>query len=399
MSFESLFQSVELALVTPQADGQQPQGNNGSAGLELVDGEIIGMAGNTAFDGIESIEEPEISREEAVPLEGLEDAIGISPQPHDAEHELLPNEGLSEGVMAEEVTPPEGPAEAARIVGANQGIIEPLPATQTYTNADADEKTRAWVRPTDVRNQPVRHEPGLEPLQPQLGKGEDSLAPPLESPATESTSLTPQPDTIMGTPGDAERPDGNLQSHQDVGFGSGGDGAQGPDVASAPNTAPGEGQAISETTSSVRHTEPPQRVSESSPTRQIANHIVSSRQVNDAGSTKIEVTLDPPELGRVSIQLAETNDRVTVRVLAIEPATLNSIKADLNTLVENLREAGIDVEDCQCDSFDAQSKDFTMAEDRREFENRLWYGTSEPESEEQAEVESRPGPIGLDVLA
>ena len=78
--------------------------------------------------------------------------------------------------------------------------------------------------------------------------------------------------------------------------------------------------------------------------QQLATHIVAARQVLDGGTLKVEVTLDPPELGRVSVELADGNEQLTARVLAADPTTLRTIQTDLPILLDSLQEAGVSVD-------------------------------------------------------
>ena len=83
-------------------------------------------------------------------------------------------------------------------------------------------------------------------------------------------------------------------------------------------------------------------------TRQVAEHVVSARhETTRDGQTRIEIQLDPPELGVVSIEMIHRHHQLTARVLAAEPATLQALEQNLPSLLEQLHQAGIALDDFQ----------------------------------------------------
>lgn len=91
-------------------------------------------------------------------------------------------------------------------------------------------------------------------------------------------------------------------------------------------------------------------VLQTSVTNQVTDHIVSATRSSSDGQSQIEIVLDPPELGKVKIELTSRNDQLDARLVVSETATLDLIKDSLPRLFESLGEAGVSVDGFQLES-------------------------------------------------
>ncbi|MDT8345744.1 MAG: flagellar hook-length control protein FliK, partial [Thermohalobaculum sp.] len=82
------------------------------------------------------------------------------------------------------------------------------------------------------------------------------------------------------------------------------------------------------------------------PARQIAAAIAAN-----PGADRIELRLDPPELGRVDIRFDFTDDRLNAVVAAERGATADLLRRHADMLIAQLREAGFDKVDLDFGSF------------------------------------------------
>ncbi len=74
---------------------------------------------------------------------------------------------------------------------------------------------------------------------------------------------------------------------------------------------------------------------------QVTSSVLSARLEGKSGGHRMEIKLDPPELGKISIEFIGKDNELTARIQAAEPATLTALRADLPALVETLEDAGI----------------------------------------------------------
>jgi hypothetical protein len=118
-------------------------------------------------------------------------------------------------------------------------------------------------------------------------------------------------------------------------------------------TAHAESTATGQVNSMARATS--QGIAESTRTEhQITDHMLSARQSIKDGKASLELTLDPPELGRITIELTERENQLTARLLVAEAATLDSIRRLLPTMMDALTEAGLSLDDLQLSSYQHQ---------------------------------------------
>jgi flagellar hook-length control protein FliK len=96
--------------------------------------------------------------------------------------------------------------------------------------------------------------------------------------------------------------------------------------------------------------------------RQLAQ---KSRELLARGYTRIRVTLDPPSLGRLRVELDVSENRVAARIVATSTDALHLLQRDRDELVRSFQQAGMDevVVDVESEARDtARGRD---EEDRR----------------------------------
>ena len=75
-----------------------------------------------------------------------------------------------------------------------------------------------------------------------------------------------------------------------------------------------------------------------------AGQIVASlpRPMSDLGNGTLEVSLDPPELGRVRLSLIEVAGTMTLSITAERPETAELMRRHLDLLAQEFARAGLD---------------------------------------------------------
>jgi flagellar hook-length control protein FliK len=73
--------------------------------------------------------------------------------------------------------------------------------------------------------------------------------------------------------------------------------------------------------------------------RQLAQ---KARELLARGHTQIRVTLDPPALGKLRVELDVSENRIVARIVATNPDALVLLQQDKNELVRSFQQAGID---------------------------------------------------------
>ena len=145
------------------------------------------------------------------------------------------------------------------------------------------------------------------------------------------------------------------------------------DTSSAPvfeATTPSATQIVESVASAVSPTptEPlavaPGKASDVGPvavSKQVAEHIVAARLTQPKpGRTELQIKLDPPHLGTLSVEIIELNDQLSARVTAVDGVTLQKLQSQLPNLFESLDQAGIEFTE-----FDlGQRQDFGSEQDR-----------------------------------
>lgn len=104
-------------------------------------------------------------------------------------------------------------------------------------------------------------------------------------------------------------------------------------------------------------------------TARAAANQISAALVQSAGQTRIEVALNPPELGRVSLELSfDEAGRVSVLMQADRDQTLDLLKRHGEELARALKEAGLSLEDM---TFAERGDDARFADDAEERRRNL----------------------------
>ncbi|MGQ0720027.1 MAG: flagellar hook-length control protein FliK [Candidatus Eiseniibacteriota bacterium] len=73
--------------------------------------------------------------------------------------------------------------------------------------------------------------------------------------------------------------------------------------------------------------------------RQLAH---KARELLARGHTQIRVTLDPPSLGKLRVELDVSDNRIAARIVATSPDALLLLQRDKDELVRSFQQAGIE---------------------------------------------------------
>ena len=93
---------------------------------------------------------------------------------------------------------------------------------------------------------------------------------------------------------------------------------------------------------------------------QISESFKMVREQTGQPPARIEIDLDPPELGRMSVELTETDRGVTARISANREATAALVDSQLSTLKQTLEDAGVNVTNFQVQyDFDGSTRNHT----------------------------------------
>ena len=103
-------------------------------------------------------------------------------------------------------------------------------------------------------------------------------------------------------------------------------------------------------------------------TNQVTDHFVTARQSIENDQARLEVTLDPPELGRIKIELLGKNDQLSARLIVSDGLTLDAIRDSLPRMFDALADSGISFDNFQLESSTSQSR-----ERRDDIENLTGY--------------------------
>lgn len=185
---------------------------------------------------------------------------------------------------------------------------------------------------------------------------------------------------------------------------------QGSDGQSAgdpiPDAAPLDGTARGDTNNLLQHlTEVSAHVSHSGQAAESLPHhdrvtiaqvpqrlaeIVAARmeQPHSASQSSVVLRLDPPELGRVTVHVSMVNDAVSIRLVASDDGSRQTLETHLNDLQQSLSDQGISLNHCQVDCSAGGSDSGTR--------NRHW---PIPGDTESFPPSSRPAPAVANPLA
>ena len=90
---------------------------------------------------------------------------------------------------------------------------------------------------------------------------------------------------------------------------------------------------------------------------QLADHVVQARHQIENGRAELEVQLDPPELGKITIELTETKDSLTAKILVAERSTLESMRENTNSILDSLASEGVALDHLQLEASEREQQD------------------------------------------
>jgi flagellar hook-length control protein FliK len=325
-------------------------------------------------------------------------------QPAHVEADMQPATSLASGQPIDEAPPPTPPTPApttpqAAPPAAQQTIaaapaVAPKPANKSAPDATSSEATEADVkisadavdapkaaapapRTSEPRNEtPATHSSAAEAQAPKAGaKSEDSSAQEKLATAIENDAAQPQAkinsDRVVAA---APAPDtSGVQSAPDIALPSVGA------ISDARPTAPTSPLVAAEHAAATR----------AAPAgAQVAREIVRRF---DGETTKFEMRLDPPELGRVEVRMEVTRDhKVSAVLTADSPQALIELARHARELEQTLQSAGLELQENGL-SFDLRQGGDDASQARGD--DALRFASGDTEIEENAPLAR---PIGLE---
>lgn len=133
-------------------------------------------------------------------------------------------------------------------------------------------------------------------------------------------------------------------------------------------------------------------VSKASIAEQVSNHIVASKISQKGESRQLEIRLDPPELGSISIEIVETNDRLSAKVSATEPIALQALQSNLSHLFDSLDQAGVEFDKLEF----AQHQDGNQQHEDRQSRTEDGIGHYTTDSNSESGTETNKAPVATD---
>jgi flagellar hook-length control protein FliK len=88
-------------------------------------------------------------------------------------------------------------------------------------------------------------------------------------------------------------------------------------------------------------------------------------QPDSAGQSSVVLRLDPPELGKLSVHLSVTNDVVSIRMVAADPAAQQALERQLGNLQQSLANHGVSLDQCQVDCSTSGNPSFEQGQPQR----------------------------------
>ena len=80
---------------------------------------------------------------------------------------------------------------------------------------------------------------------------------------------------------------------------------------------------------------------------QVAARIIQLAESTDRTTTRLEVELDPPDLGSIRVELSETSEGIRARIQASRESTVILVDYQMATLRQTLVDAGVDINELQ----------------------------------------------------
>ena len=137
-------------------------------------------------------------------------------------------------------------------------------------------------------------------------------------------------------------------------------------------------------------------------THQIADSFKMVREQTGQTPARIEIELDPPELGRMSVELTESEGGVTARISANREATAALVDSQLSALKQTLHDAGVSVSEFHV-SYDfnhsahQQSRHDAEPQQPRELNSRSLSGVDRSRSPAALTPVNSATPSGVDL--
>ena len=137
-----------------------------------------------------------------------------------------------------------------------------------------------------------------------------------------------------------------------------------------------------DTKSEVRSSQKPETVS-----RNFAEIVKAARiQIVENGKNSAEISLQPKELGKITLFVSEENNRLEGKILVENEATKQMILGDLAGLKADLKAGGLDLFEIQVDiNYDSPFKFTSSGKDREKNENQSQFSSNTNEIVDESE--------------
>lgn len=315
------------------------------------------------------------------PLLGAEfDVAPPSQAPPSAEAQPVQQTGKSEGAEIKSAPQQSPPAQASIATVAQPQAAAAQQAVQAQTPQPAPSPTTPIAAPalaaTAPTPQPVSP-PDQRPLTARVGK---------TAPSADGKSAPPDEKALLQAATAAKSQTRSAPTSPIVADAA-------PVMAEASQSAPQAAQTISALTTSTAHAAQTQHAAlDTTATRaapaaaQVAREIVRRF---DGESTKFELRLDPPELGRVEVRLEVSRDhKVTAVVSADSPQALTELARHARELEQTLQSAGLELND--------NGLSFDLRQSRDDADGAAEGGGEHANDDAQPEAPITARPIGLE---
>ena len=150
-----------------------------------------------------------------------------------------------------------------------------------------------------------------------------------------------------------------------------------------------------ETKSEVKSSQKPETVA-----RNFAEIVKAARiQIVENGKNSAEISLQPKDLGKITLFVSEENNRLEGKILVENEATKQMILGDMAGLKAELKAGGLDLFEIQVDINNEPPFKFTSSEkDREKNENSSEFSRNLPEFENETDNESLTTDTNLRLL-
>ena len=351
-----------------------PQGNQPTSNLNAQNSGVNALALTQDFEDLLEFELPSV-----LILDGVD--INHVPQP-DGAAALSPNiNGVGQSEVniggAEELLAGEGLSSRQHLTKSANDVSSPVAQVTAHETADTlrldsvQQESGQVGAPTTAAIQGNDQKSNSNVVQQLVATPPKDSASESSFESTKSDTLrTPTPPTAPALSADAVQPAVEIPAeNEDAAIASeSSKSAQSPGLDLRSQDAPPDSSSVhASVPAPASSVETTTETSTPGPVRsiqaQVADHVVNSRHSITDGNATLELTLDPPELGKIKIVLTEIEDKLTAKLSVGKTATLDAIRGSLPSMVEALNDAGVSLDNLSLENYaqdERSAPDFDM---------------------------------------